>query len=717
MSDKYNKEDPSVIQKIQNQTGCLLLVIGIAMLAFVLTDLFSSRTSMFGKNANTVGTIGGESVDVQEYNEIYDGLIANLQAQNPGLELDERFLQSYKQQAWNMLVQDKLVSKEYDALGIAVSGAEMEDITIGDNTHPQLRQAFVNPETNQFDKSRLVRYLREDIEASPDQKEQWLAFEKELVKQIVSEKYSFLLKTAFYATELEARTEIERREKSVNASLVGLSYTTLADSTVEVTDKDLSAYIKDRRAEFEQDASRDIEFVAFDVIPSKEDSLSTMEWITSNTEKFRNATDDSLFVSLMGTETPYDGEFKIRGNFTSDVEDDLFDAEEGELVGPYENQGTYALFKIVEIGEDTLKSVRASHIIVSVGGNTKEDTTKALSEARSLLADIRSGKTDWETEADNRNFDGTGKKAGDLGWLREESRSAPQKFIDRAIQAGNGNYFVIATRTGVQIGKVTSAVSTKTIKVARLTQTVIPSTETDREYYRMAGEFLANAKGDEPFEDVAEGLGYTKKVSKKITEQDRRVAGIENGNIIARWLFDSETEEGDVSDIIEVDGKYVVAHCTKIRKKGLPEVDDLRSEIEPKVIALKKAEILKAKIEDALASGAESAEELSKALETVVTPVPAVTYNAGTLPYIGSDNLILGSILGTPIGKRSGIIIGDNGVYVAYVNSENEFELPSSIEGIKLEITSRMNADVEAEVENSLLEIGKVKDLRYKFFN
>ena len=717
MSDKYNKEEPSVIQKIQNQTGCLLLVIGIAMLAFVLTDLFSSRTSMFGKSANSVGTIDGESVDVQEYNEIYDGILANLQAQNPGLQLDERFLASYKQQAWNLLVQAKLVSKEYEKLGITVSGAEMEDITIGDNTHPQLRQAFVNPESGQFDKARLVRYLREDIEASPDQKAQWLSFEQELIKQLKTEKYSALMRSAFYVTDLEVLTEATRRDMTVNASMVGLSFNTIPDSTITVSEKDIANYVKEHRSEYEQTASRDIEFVAFDVVPSKEDSASTLEWITSNTEKFRTATDDSLFVSLMGTETPYDSEFKVRGNFTSDVEDDLFNAEAGELVGPFENKGTYALFKIVDIGEDSLRSVRASHIMINVGGRTAEDTATALSEARTLLADIRAGRTDWETEAKNKNYDGTGDKAGDLGWLREGTRTASEEFVDKALSAGNGNYFVVASRNGVQIGKVTSAVSRKTIQVARLTQTVIPSTETDREYYRMAGEFLAKAKGDEAFEDVAEGLGYSKKVSKKITEDDRRVAGIENGNIIARWLFDSETEEGDVSDIIEVDGKYVVAHCTKVRKDGLPDVEDVRSKVEPIVLGLKKGEILKKKFEEAIASGAESAEDLSKALETQVTPAPGVAYSSGSLPYIGSDDKVLGTIMGTAVGKRSEIIVGENGVYVVYVNNENEYELPANPDDYKAELSNSLNGDIEGDVERALLDIGKVKDLRYKFFN
>ena len=716
MSDKYNKEEPSVIQKIQNQTGCLLLVIGIAMLAFVLTDLFSSRTSIFSQNANSIGTINGESVDVQEYNAIYDNLIANLQAQNPGLELSEQFLASYKQQAWNQLVQQKLVTLEYEAAGLQVSGEEMEDITIGNNTHPQLQSAFQNPETKQFDKARLVRFLREDIEASPEQKAQWLEFEKQLATQIIAEKYMAITRSLFYGTELEANKAAKDREQTVTANLVGVSYTTIPDSSIQVTDADINSFVKKHSYEFKQKASRDIEFVVFDLAPSREDSIATLEWVADNKEKFEKAEDDSLFVALSGSETPFDTAFKIRGNFTPDVEDDLFAADTGTVLGPYENQGVYALFKVVEIGKDSLKSVRASHALLSVGGRTKEDTLKTVEEAKKLLADIRAGKTTLEQEAKNRNFDGSGAKGGDLGWLRQESRTAPKKFIDKALAAGKDNYFIVTTNNGVHIGKTTSDVSTKTIKVARLTQTVIPSTETDREYYRMAGEFLAKAKGDVVFEELVEEMGYSKKVAKKITEEERRVAGINNGNIIARWLFDPETDEGDLSDIIEVDGKYVVAHCTKIRKEGLPDAEDIRAEVEARVRNDLKAKQIYPKFTEALKSN-KDAESLAKALETVVTLLPAVNYQEGNIPYVGRDNKVTGALFGTAAGKHSDVIIGEGGVYVVFVTSYNEYNLPQDVAKLKEEETANLNQMVDQNIEEALLKIGKVKDKRYKFFN
>jgi len=112
MSNKYNNEDPSVLQKIQNQTGCLLLVIGVAMLAFVLTDLVSSGTSIFGSDQNSVGKINGESVSYDEFNSTYEGLKTQVLQNNPGFVMDENISKQYREQAWNMLVEDKTIEPE-----------------------------------------------------------------------------------------------------------------------------------------------------------------------------------------------------------------------------------------------------------------------------------------------------------------------------------------------------------------------------------------------------------------------------------------------------------------------------------------------------------------------------------------------------------------------------------------------------------------------------
>lgn len=714
MSDKYNKEEPSVLQKIQDKTGCLLLVIGIAMLAFVLTDFLGQGQTLFS-GGNSIGTIAGEDVDVTEYDDLVNQYMEDLRRNNPGMEINEQLRASRHQMAWNQLVQSKLVATQYEALGISISSAELKDVTIGDNPDASVVRAFTNPQTNQFDRSQLLNFI-ESLPSDPERRRQWIAFEKNIEDKLKSEKYNVLLQKMFYGTELEARHNIKDQELTINANVVGLNYNTIADSTINVTDGEIMDYVKAHSYKYKQEASRDIEFVVFDVRPSSDDTAAALKWITENIDEFKETDEDSLYVYNKGSETPFDPTYKVRGSFTPDVEDALFAADTNQVLGPYENQGVYGLFKITGIGSDSLKSVRSSHILLIVNGRTAEDTANTEKEARELLAKIRSGETTFEDEARSRNYDGTGAQGGDLGWLREGTSKVPEKFMKKALSTGNGGYFIVTTKNGVHIGKVTSDVSSRTIQVARLTRTVEASSSTEEMVYRRAGEFYSEARNAESFEELAEAMGYTKRIAKNITESERRVSGIKNGNIISRWLFNDNTGEGDVSDVIEVDEKYVVARCVKIRKEGLPDVDDIRTDVEPLVMNQKKAEILKKKIEEALKS-ATTAEELAQALETVVSPAPAANFTAGSIPYVGRDDQVVGAIFGVPVGQHSGVIEGTTGVYVVFVNNENQYELNTNIADLKMDLSNRLNTGVDASIEQALLKLGEVTDRRYRFFD
>ncbi|MBT8327841.1 MAG: SurA N-terminal domain-containing protein [Bacteroidia bacterium] len=716
MSDKYNKEEPSVLQKIQNQTGCLLLVIGVAMLAFVLTDLFSSGGSLFSSNRNSVGSIAGEHVSYDEFNNQYESLKAAVLQNNPGIQMNEMMVEQYRQQAWDMLVESKVQEQEYAKLGLTISPAELEDLTIGEHTHPQIQQSFRDPETNEFNKSRLIRFLKEDVYANPEAKESWAQFQKQFEKGLITEKYGKLIQSSFYTTDLEARNNAKESNLTYNASLVAVSYESVADSTVTVTDSDLSSYLKEHAAEYEQEESRDIEFISLKVIPSKEDSAGMLNWAKESMERFSTTKmDDSTFVSLSNSETPYNPTYMVRGSFPPEVENDIFNAEVGSILGPYETGGVYSVYKISDVGIDTARSVKGSHIVFRINGASAQDTLTAMSDARELLSKIRSGQTTFEEEAKQRNFDATRSTGGDMGWIREGNYTYPKELVDKLMTAGKGNYVVVKSDRGVHLAKATSNVSRKTVKAAALSQTLYASTATDGSYYRQAGDFLTKLNGDKSFEEVAESMGLSKRVASKINENERRVAGISNGNIVARWLFADDTDEGDISSILDIDDTYIVARVSKVREAGMPKVDDIRDEIETKVKNEIKAKQIIPKFEAAVAKSSD-AETLAKELGTIVSVVPAASLQSGNIPYVGQDYILMGTIFGTPPGKRSEIVQGTSGVGVVYVNSENQYDIPD-LQSKKIEMNSNNQQRYAGKVNQALMKKAEVKDTRYKFYD
>jgi peptidyl-prolyl cis-trans isomerase D len=712
MSDKYNKEEPSVLQKIQNQTGCLFLVIGAAMLAFVLTDLVSSGSSIFGSTENSVGSINGNPVSYEEFNSTYEGMKQQLVQNNPGITIDETIAEQYRTQAWNSLIQAKTIEPQYEQLGITVSPAELEDLTVGANTHPQIQQSFRDPKSNQFDKQRLIQFLKQDINDNPQARESWTSFQEQFTTGLIAEKYQNLVSSSFYTTNLDARNRGKEMDQTVNASIVSIPYAQLSDSNISVSNSEILAYAKKYKSKYVQQASRDIEYIKLDVVPSSKDSVGMMEWAGETLEKFSNTKNDSAFVSIMGSETPFNSAFQIRGSFSPEIENSVFEAEAGKVVGPFQQNGVYSVFKVLDFGRDSLRSVKGSHILFAVAGT---DTAKAEKEAREVLAKIKSGTTTFATQASSRNFDATRATGGDMGWVREESRAYSKRLINRLMTSGQGNFVIVRSSRGVHLAKATSAVSRKTVKVAIVNQSIFPSTATDGAFYKKAGEFLGKATGDQSFEEVAESMGLGKRVANKISEKNRSIPNINESDKIAEWLFNSSTEEGSVSGVIDVDGSLVVAKVSKVREEGLPSAEDLRGEIELILKNQKKAEILLPKMKSALLT-AKTAEELSKALDAVVTPVPAASFNTGSLPNIGQDYKIIGSILGTPVGKHSNVIEGTTGVAVVFVNNANEYNT-NNMDALKNQIKQESEQNTQGGIEAALIEKAEVKDQRYKFYN
>lgn len=712
MSDKYNNEEQSVLQKIQNQTGCLLLVIGIAMLAFVLTDLVSSGSSIFSSNDNSVGEISNEPVSYDEYNQTYEALKAQLIQNNPGIAFDENMSKQYQQQAWNMIIESRLVEPEYEKLALTVSLAELEDLTIGDNTHPQIQQSFRNPETNQFDKQRLIRFLKEDINSNPEALQNWNSFQQQFTASLIAQKYSQLITSSVYTTDLEAANYGRDNNQTKNATVVSLPYSQYEDSTLSVSDSEILSYMKAHSSKFERDASRDIEYIRLNVIPSQEDSMDMIFQAKEIAQKFVETKDDSAFVSIMNSETPFNKTFQRRGSFLASVENEIFSANIGEVVGPAQENGIYSVYKVTGIGTDSVSSIRGSHILINVAGT---DTAQAEKSARELISQIKAGATTFEAEANKKNYDASRGNGGDLGWVTKDSRAYPSKLINRLFRSPKGPYFVVRSNKGVHIGKTTSQISRKTVQVAVVDQKIFPSTKTDGEYYKMAGDFLTKANGDKSFEEVAEELGLTKRVANDIKESSLAIPGVSNPNSIAKWLFDDASNEGDISSIIDIDGNYYVARITNIKAKGLADINEERSEVENILLDQKKSEKLYARMNEALKKSS-NADELANELEISPVSIPAASFNNSSIPYIGRDLIISGTIFGLPVGGKSDIIKGERAVALVYLNNDNQYEATDA-EDLKVQITDQVKQEMQQKSRKTLIENGEVIDLRYRFYN
>ncbi|MFT4523276.1 MAG: peptidyl-prolyl cis-trans isomerase D [Bacteroidia bacterium] len=709
-------EESGVIMKIQKRSGCLLFVIGAAMLAFVLTDLLGSNTSLFGQTSNVVGVIAGEEISYDVYAAKVDKL-KELYSKNGGNYPDEQF----REMAWNQMLQDKVFKKEQYQLGLQITPEELADLTTGANPDPMVIRNFQDPETKQYNPSTLIKFLEVDIQDDPEKYSAWLNFvEIPLIDQVESNKYDKMVKSAVYVTTLEANVRFEEEQNEISGLAVGLPYSTIADSTISYDDSDLKSHLKKNSAKYQQTASRDIDFVVLNVFPSKEDSAVAYKWANDKKEKFALAENDSIYIGRVRSSTQYNPEFLTRGSLPAALEQQLFSVELKTVIGPILNKetGSYGLYKVTEEGRDTIAQMRAEHLILPAP--SIENEASELAKATILMNDLKAGRKDFATEAKN-NFDGTADKGGDLGWIKETGFSTlPEEIKTQMFKSSAGDWFVKKTNRGIHIVHITQGKSYKTIKVGIVDKLIVPGMESDRAVERVAGEIQYQAQNNEDFEAVVEAQGSRIRVGANISPSNPSIQGIADADdvkTITRWLFNDNTEEGNISDVFRLQNKYVVAKVVAIREKGTASLDNMRDVIMQDYLVEKKSEILIKKINEALTK-ASDADGLAKELSSVVRQIPASSFASPQLTSIGNEPQIQGAFFAMKEGENTGAIKGQTGVYVVWhmgaVQTGDKMEF--DVEERKVMLNQETSQMIDGGVLEAIRAKGNVEDFRYKFF-
>lgn len=715
-----DEEEIGVIQKIQGKTGCLLLLMGFALLAFILTEFISARTSMGNSGNNPIGSIAGESIDYTEYTARVEEEIKAIQRSNPQAIIDKQTRDQVQEQVWGEMIQEKLIEPEYEALGLVVSNDELAHFTYGDEPHPRIVQAFPMPDGKPgFNRERLKQFLAEEMQDDEDRAFTWVKFFEEPVKRdILGGKYSALIKSTVFTTTLEAQADFDSKNRELSAVAVGLPYLSIADSTVSYTDSDLKALLKEREKDFQQIASRDVEMAVINVVPTAEDTATVIKWAQSKIEAFKDAKDDSLFVDLQGSSTPFDTNFKSPGSiFDANINAAVFAAEVGTVLGPYIERDLVTVYKVSAERFDSAYSMRSEHVLVTVEGPEKSDSLAALAKARTLLAEIKAGEKDW-SELAKENFDGTAMTNGDLGWAKEGVRDASAiqpKFKKELFKHSEGDYFVVLSDIGAHIGHVTGGKTKRQIQYAVLSQSITPSDKTDSETQRLAAEILFQAQNNADFGEVVEGQNLVVQSADLVTEDASTVSGIQNARKLVSWMFEDGVKEGDISDVIEFDNMYVIAKLGKVREEGTADFEEVKKQLEVLMLEKLKAEILTEKINEALKT-AKTPDELADKLSTQKRVIPAQRFDAQQVIGMGRDLNVHGAIFGVEPNTFSKPVQGNTGVFVVYVNGEVEPQNTFNADVTKSILNSTRAQTADQAVIDALRAKGKVKDERYKFF-
>lgn len=685
------------LQTLRNKGGVIVaIVIAIALLAFLLGDLLTSGSTLFGGNQQDVAEINGTKISNQEYAGQVD-YFTEIQKISQGDDTSsEEQTERIRNQAWEMMIRKYALKPELMKLGLTVSETEMADLIAGRNISPMILQMFSDPQTGQFSPEYLRAFIS-NIDQDPSGRLQmfWTYIQSEVMDQSMIMKFKNLVDKASYVTSFEAKQMASIQEKNYSVRFIADRYETIADSTITVTDAEARKCYEINKNMFRQVLSHDINYVAFEAIPSEKDYAAADSYFKTLAEDFKSATDIQQFASL-NSQSPFDSRYYKEGQLTGDLGTFAFTATTDQVYGPMLNGDQWVVARVsaVKVLPD---SINMSHIVVSPDQQKLADS----------LAIALKGGADFAAAAAEYSLDQQTAQSGGLIGSMDPQTLAPQ-FADPLYAANKGDIKVINTPQSIHIIKVNNRIGdSKKVQLAVINYKVEPSEETRGLAFAKANSFLTAAGNSEAsFNKVVNEQMLAKRTA-TVRANERNVQGLVQSHELARWALNGK--KGEVSKVLEFGDTFVVANISTIREDGIAPFEQVKADVEQYVRREKKGQILAEKF-----AGATSVDELSTKTALPVIEGSDISFQTFIAPEVGYDPAFAGGITGMNPEKISKPIIGRSAVYMAQITGE--IDNPISVELEKARLTAEAQQRAFTLAYQAFLDMTKITDMRYKFY-
>ena len=644
------------------------IIIGLALLAFVIGDLLNKGKSMFTKAQYEIAEVAGKSIPYTDFDQRVNSFLEINKIQTGQTNLDESTIDNIRNVSWDYMIEEFIMSDEYKKLGIAVTGDELMDMIQGENPHPIIQQVFSDPQTGVLNKSFMFDFIQRTLqEETSERKTFWLYIENEIYRQRRLAKFNTLIKKGLYVTSLQANRKAEESSKNMNIDFIVQRFSLIPDSLIEITTNDIKEYYKAHLEKYRQDESRGVKYVTFEVTPSDEDFKTAENWIHSIKPEFETTSETKQFVNLQ-SDVPYDSRNYTKDELPEIIADFMFDAAVGDIYGPYFENNAYKLAKLAKV--DYLPdSVKARHILLQA---TQDNSAQVIQFADSLKGLLEKG-ADFAQLARQYSSDGSAQEGGDLGWFKEGEMV--KSFSDSCFYGKVGDIKLVGSQFGLHIIEILAqSKDVKKVQVGYLVRNVEPSVETDQKYYAQASEFAGINNTFEKFNKAIESQNLIARTAPGLKPLDKQITGLESPRLLVKWAYGADLH--DVSNVMKFGNKYVVAMVDDVKEKGYAGIEDVKAEIELELSKQKKAEKLIENI-NAMEGASESLESLAGTLKTEVSSAASINFSSRSLTNIGIEPRIPAAAFALETDAISEPVIGNNGVYVISVTSVS---MPENLE-------------------------------------
>ena len=649
----------AVLGQIRQRSVFLILVIGMALFAFVISGVFDWNSAAVSPS-DPIAVVNDEEIELTFYRQLVENTernynISTMQAVNS---------------VWDQLVRATIFRQEFERLGIDAGKQQIEMILMQNQTIVQ-DPRFQN-ETGFFDFGVFTDYINQMRVENPQAYDNWKLQEENIVGMAKENIYYDLIKSSTGFTELEGKNAYHIQNDKVNLKFVRMTYEEVPDSLFKISDADIKQYINKTKENFETEMSRSVRYVIFDEVASEADENQ----IRADLEKLKNqrieyndvskltdtieglATTENItdFIEQY-SETVFDSIYKTKGILASEYADILFGLNPGDVFGPYKDSNQLKISRFLDRKKGG--AIKASHILVAFVGATRAnpEITRSNEQAKKLAQDLyrkaRRNPDDFAQLA-SENSDGPSKtQGGDLGFFQEGMMT--DKFFDFCDRSRIGKIGLVETEFGFHVIKVTD--KEDVVLTADVAKEIVPSEETSNGVFQKTTQFEMESIKTEQMDTVANNYDYDVKFVQKVNLLDENLPNLPRQRNLVQWLFNDETEVGDIKRFSMTNGGYVVAQLSGISPKGTVNVESVKIEVIQEMLKEKKAAYLlkthaDKKSLDALASATDKEIETASA----VTQENTVIAGAGTEPYV------IGTAFALELNKASALIKGISGV-------------------------------------------------------
>lgn len=714
----------SIIQTIRDKgTAIVIGVISLSLIGFLLMDARSGAAKgVFGGNAKSIGSVNGDDIEIDEFNS----KVKTAEQQYQGSNRDQ-----IMQNVWDQMTGEKIVTEQFDKLGITFTPQELSSIILSEDAPQQLKQAFSDPQTGQYDIDKARQWLK-DTKKSKNE-EQREAISSQVIEPLrlssLYTKYTAMIAGSVYIPAWMTAKENDDNKLFANISYVAVPYSDISDSAITVTGSDIDAYINKHKLTYKQEAGRMLSYVSFSSAPNVKDSIVTKATILALRNNFATDTNPKAFVSRNISAINYFDGYVLKSKIQVPFKDSIIALEDGSIFGPYLDGSNYVLAKKIstKIMPD---SIKCRHILI---GTTDPQTGQPLMEDSVAKQKIDSVETAINAGA---NFDSlearysTDKEAHkdngvmtfDLAGIQGENFA--KEFGDFLLNEKGETKKVIKTQFGWHYIEILEKKHPEpAFKIAYLAKEIVPSEETINAANVAATKVSGMARDEKSFDKYIKENGLNKiSLPNVIKESDYTVGGLQDARPIVKWAFGAK--EGEVSDEpFALKDQFVVAVVSKKIAAGSPDEITARPMVETIVRNQKKAEEIRKKLNNP--STLESAAGIYKKAVLSSGADSTLTFNAFIINGVGNEPKVAGASFNKAYQKTvSPPIEGNTGVFIIKINSINSKptdppEIASRIKStqmMELIQGGQQRQGVLGSSFNALKKMADIKDQRSKFF-